>query len=144
MGKGKKLKQPKVINNQGGVSLKTTFSLDGEFDYPVFCFKFLHKDYDFEICKSADQKFLRGFVTKIKTLSDMTWTQIQFADRKTIGSEKITRKSLNVPLPVKITKDVNDLLSFRFSGTDGRIIGYRNNNILHVIYIDTKLDVYPH
>ena len=139
------IKPPKVQASSGRVGLSESYSVEtGVLNYPVFCFRYLHRDYNFEKCKLADRRFLRGFVTKIKILSDLRWSDIQLTGRQQSGSEKIDRKSLNVPVPSFVTRDVGFLLSFYFSGTRGRIIGHRNGDIFHVIYIDTDLSVYGH
>ena len=111
-----------------------------DYDYPIFCFKHLHKDYCLEQC-NADQKI--GFVEKIIALSSQNWTQLQLTSKHGLGSEKIARSSINPAIPPAITEDVTFFLSFRFHGK-APMVGYRNKFIFHIVYIDPNFQVYKH
>jgi hypothetical protein len=143
--KNKSFANPLLTKQSGKVGLDVSASVGSAgIDYPIFCFRHLHGNYNFENCLSADRKFIKGFVQKLKNLSDAPWHQIQFSDKHGIGSEKIAKSSIQASIPSSITKDVTDFLSFYFAGAKGRIIGYRSGVIFHVIYIDTNLSVYNH
>lgn len=139
------LKPPQLNEKSGDVSLGKMPSLgEGEIDYPVFCFRHLHKDYDFKRCSRAENKLLKACVQKIQSVSCLSWHDIQLTDRHGNGTEKISRSSLKVAIPTSTTKEVKELLAFHFSGTQGQIIGYRNGYLFHVFFIDTKQEVYSH
>ena len=140
------IKEPKINNTKNGISLNEnalSVSLD-EINYPVFCFRYLHKDYDMEKCVASDKRFPRGLIKKIEMVSKLSWDDIQLAHRRGTGTEKILRNSIKPSIPNEITDDVTDFLSFHFSGRKGRIIGFRDRYIFHVVYVDTKLTVYDH
>ncbi len=141
-----KIKQPEVIQFDRNVSLGTSALIAslGKIDYPIFCFRHLHPDYDLDRCVLSDVKFSKQFLKKIQLLSSTSWNDLQFSDHHGHGTEKISISSINKPIPSSITEDVKDFLSFRFYGTNGRIIGFKTQAIFHVVYVDTKLDVYCH
>lgn len=141
----KSFPNPSAYQQSGAVGLsKQPPTYEDGYDYPVFCLKHLHRDYDIDSCIRANSKFIKSFAKRLKVLSDLTWTQIQLSDRHGHGAEKIAKASINPSVPTSITRDVKDFLSFCFSGTDGRIVGYRDSNIFHIVYIDTDLSVYDH
>lgn len=110
------------------------------FDYPIFCFKYLHSDYNLDKCDDAEKI---DFLERITKLSTLTWIEIQKAPRHGFGSEKITIDSIRPSLPPFVTPDVDFLLSLRFSGMKP-MVGHRNKFIFHVLYLDTKYEVYKH
>ena len=118
-------------------------SLD-RIDYPLFCFRHLHRDFDIDKCLCADKTFSRQFLKKIGLVSKLSWIDIQMSDRRGHGTEKIFKSSITKSIPSSITDDVNDFLSFYFNGDRGRIIGFRNQMVFHVVFIDTELTVYRH
>lgn len=82
---------------------------------------------------------------KLRMLSQQNWFDLQLKNWQHGGSEMISVKQLNVALPPAISgKDIIDVTSFYFAGDKARIIGYRNENVFHTIFIDTKLKVYDH
>ncbi len=122
----------------------SVFSSLDKIDYPLFCFRHLHKDYNIDECLRADKSFSRQLLKRIGTSSQMSWSEIKFADRRGHGTEKISCSSIKKSIPSTITEDVKDFLSFYFNGTKGRLIGFKNQMVFHVVYIDTKLEVYNH
>jgi hypothetical protein len=75
-----------------------------------------------------------AFADRLQHLARMTWTQILMAGRTGAGSETIAQASLNVPIPGFVTPD-RRLLTLRF-GDAARIIGFREDAVLHIIWID--------
>jgi hypothetical protein len=123
-----------------GKTIKTSKIEMDAFDYPIFCFKNLNKDYHLDHCNDEQKK---AFIEKIVKLSTMTWQDIEYTHRHGLGSEKISRSSINAAIPSFITEDVKFLLSLRFLG-HRPFVGYRNRFIFHVIYIDKDFTLYPH
>lgn len=109
-------------------------------DYPVFCFKHLSKSHGLDRCTDAEKA---AFVGRLAKLSGMTWTQIQFAPKHGLGSEKIAVTSIKTGLPSFLSNDVSFLLSYRFDGLKP-FVAHKSGTILHILYIDNKFDVYPH
>lgn len=111
-----------------------------DLDYPVFCFKHLHKSHDTEQCTDIEKK---QFIEKLVQLSKMTWIDIQNTQRHGNGTEKINISSLKKTPPPFITEDVKFLLCIRFDGKKPFLF-HRNRFIAHIIFIDNKFSVYPH
>lgn len=110
------------------------------YKHPIFCFKYLHKDYGLEPC-SAEQKI--SFVERLCTLSKMDWQDIQLAHRHGMGSEKIARSAIQPGIPAGISEDVEHFLALRFYGK-APFVGYRNKFVFHVVFIDHNFSVYRH
>ncbi len=148
MGKGNKhIKNPVVNMRAGMVGLSNSqYANAGDTGTPVFCFKHVHKNYNLgRCCDESSPRYIKGLLKKLEVISQNTWDQIQLAPRKGSGTEKISRNSISVGVPSTISPDVKDFLSFYFSGDKGRLIGYRGKDtVFHVVYIDTKLNVYSH
>ncbi len=141
-----RIKRPNFLRADRQISLGASAlasSLD-KIDYPIFCFRHLHPDYNLDECVMSDVKFSKQLLRKIQLISSISWREIQFSDKHGHGTEKIAINAINKSIPTSITEDVKDFLSFYFHGTSGRIIGFQTQAIFHVVYIDTKLDVYNH
>jgi hypothetical protein len=110
-------------------------------NYPVFCFKYLHKDYHIDKCTPEEKKKL---IEHIVSLSSMTWEQLQLSPRHALGSEKISPQSIKASIPSDyMSEEVNTLLAFRFDGKKP-FVGFRNGFIFHVFYIDRDFTLYSH
>lgn len=110
------------------------------YKHPIFCFKYLHKDYNVSFCE-AEEKI--SLLERLVLLSQQDWQTLQLSPKHGIGSEKINRKSIIPSVPKDITEDVEFFLAFRFHGK-APFVGYRNKFIFHVVYIDRGFNVYPH
>lgn len=108
-------------------------------EYPIFCFRYLHKNFDLSNCTNDDKKAL---IERICKLSQMSWLEIQMADRHGLGSEKIKQSALKTTIPKHISKDI-DFLALRFNGLKP-IVGYKNGFIFHICFIDSKFTLYNH
>jgi len=110
-------------------------------NYPIFCFKYLHKDYHINQCTGEEK---RKLIEKFINMSSMTWEQLQLAPRHGSGSEKISIKSIKASIPSDFfSEEIDTLLSFRFDGKKP-FIGFRNGFIFHVFYIDRNFTLYNH
>jgi len=141
----RRIKQASYINRDKRVSLGESASdslLD--IDYPIFCFRHLHSEHDLDKCSLASYKFPQALIKKLQQVSKMSWDDIQLSSRQGSGTEKIPVDSIRKEIPVSVTKDVSHLLVFRFCGKKGRILGFRNRYVFHVIFIDTALSLYKH
>jgi hypothetical protein len=110
------------------------------YDYPIFCFKHLHRDFHLDQCDAEEKK---SFIEQIVRMSRMTWNDLKLAPRHGMGSEKISVSALKAKSPPFITEDVQDLLAFRFQGKKP-FVGHRDGFIFHVLFIDRAFSLYPH
>lgn len=85
-----------------------------------------------------DQK--AQFAERLQELSELTWGEINQAPRDGLGTEKIAQYSLREAIPEHISPDVR-ILSFKF-GRGARMIGYREERVFHVVWVDLEHDVF--
>jgi hypothetical protein len=137
--KWSKLKTPKLVGSRN-ITAPQELSTYSQFDYPIFCFKYLHSgEFGVENCEDNE---LAAFTKRLQKLSQMTWQQISTAQRHGLGWEKITQNAIKAGIPKHVTPDT-DFIAFRFLGR-APFVGYRNLAILHVLYIDAKFKLYNH
>jgi len=131
-----------VAGRQKSGNIKYIPVADLNFDYPVFCFRHLHRDFHLDNCNAQEKKSL---IEQLVRLSKHSWTELQLSSRHGIGSEKIPLSAIKASIPhgLTITEDVQTLLAFRFEGYKS-FIGLRNKFIFHIIYIDNKFCLYSH
>jgi hypothetical protein len=110
------------------------------FNHPVFCLRYLHKDYNVASCSNDDRASL---ITKMANFCQLTWDEIKLAPRHGMGSEKISRSSIKPSIPSEITEDVDSFLALRYQGKKV-FVGFRNQFIFHIVYIDRDFTVYNH
>lgn len=72
----------------------------------------------------------------------MIWRDIIGAPRHGLGTEKIARAALRVPIPSGVTEDVT-FLAIRFSALKP-MIGYRDGRTFQVLFLDHTFDAYNH
>lgn len=109
-----------------------------DIDYPLFSFKYLHKD---SFTERNDSLFLQGFLLRLQSLSILGWDGIRTSHRHSYGMEKIPRKQFNVQLriiPPFITPEVEHLHVFRSSGDNRTFVGFQQNKIFHIFFIEAK------
>ena len=130
------------------IKVQTTKNIDNKievdnYDYPIFCFKHLHKDYHLDKCDTSEKE---RFIEKIIQMSQLSWQILQHSDRHGLGCEKIRLNSIRCELPISIKamEDVKFLLAFRLFSDKRVIVGHRNRFIFHVVYIDKDGTLYKH
>ena len=139
MGKNKRnIKIPEIKSGKKITAPKQL--LISDIEHPIFCFRYLHRDYGIEQCTS-DEKI--SLLTRLHQLSSMSWEQIRLASRHGLGTEKIAKTSIRPGIPPISTNDVDFLLALRFHG-NAPFVGHKNNFIFHILYIDRAFNVYPH
>lgn len=114
-----------------------------DFDYPIFCFKHLHKKFSLDKCNNRHKK---DFITRLTKLTELGFEEINKSGRHQYGNEKIHKKSLKIKIPEFITEDVDFLYAYRYNGRKNPFLAYRrpNSAILHIIAIDYNFSVYDH
>jgi hypothetical protein len=130
--KKKKLKEPSPLHWGEGERDNNTLP-------PIVSFQHLVKSHCITTC-SNEEKI--AFVNKMYELSRIPWQELVNKYRHGLGSEKIPRTSLMVPVPKHITDEVT-FIAFRFDGKKP-MVGYRKWDIFYIIWFDTKFNVYPH
>lgn len=124
---GKNIKAPEIVEMQN-------------FEHPVFCFRYLHKDYCLQQCDADDKRFL---MERLVALSSLTWQEISQAQRHGFGYEKMPISKLAGKPHRFITEDVEHLLVFRYHANKP-FLGHRNRFIFHLIFIERDFTLYDH
>jgi hypothetical protein len=106
---------------------------------PVFSLYYIQKSHCLSDC-NKDEK--AAFSDTLHKLSQLTWNEIILSPRHGLGCEKISRNSIKSAIPSHI-KDDAVLIAFRFFGR-ASMVGYREGNTLHVIWLDRTFTLYNH
>jgi len=108
---------------------------------PVFSFEHMRPNsgYSISCCENDDQA---AFSRKLFMLSQMLWRDIIGAPRHGLGTEKIARSSLKVPIPASVTEDVT-FLAIRFNALKP-MIGFRDGRTFQVLFLDHNFSAYNH
>jgi hypothetical protein len=110
-----------------------------ELDYPVFCFRHL------QTVSDGDFKFYSDFIERLKSLSKLTWKQINVSSRHSFGTEKMPINKIKPQLPKFVTPEISHLTVFRANGDNRPFLGLRNGTIFHIIFIEEKFgNIYDH
>lgn len=105
-----------------------------------FGFSYLH-DISYPDCK--DIGFFIGYLQRLKKLSSVEWNILNGAHRHSFGWEKIPVKSIKKD--IKLTDDVDFLISLRATGDNHVFLGFREDNVFQVVFIESKFgDIYNH
>jgi hypothetical protein len=106
---------------------------------PLFSFEYLQQGYCVSDCSAEERG---GVLSKIHSLSQLSWQQLRQAPRHGLGYEIIERGSLRAPVPPVVTEDVN-LIAFRAIGM-APMVGFRFGRIFHVLWVDRTYRLYNH
>ena len=108
--------------------------------HPAFCFKYLQKGkYHLDSCIADDAAALAKRLVK---LGEMTWQQVLFADKRTLGSETIKRNAIRSGLPACLPEDAV-LLALRFNSSKP-MVGFRDKKLFYVLWLDHDFTLYDH
>lgn len=125
----------KKFKPQGGVQGKLN---SGEaknrpaLDHPVFCFRYLRNGYGIDDLEN-DAKV--SLVDSLWRASQKTWIQLENTGHLKGGVEKIPASQLLVGLPPSLFDDRLQVYVLGFLGKVGKIVGYREGQVFHVIWI---------
>jgi hypothetical protein len=139
MTKGKNFKKPR----SKGTARFEVKTADQKTNYdlskPIFSFK--HIKYRGSYCISQCQEEKKSLIIDtLLRLSQSTWQEIKRLP-KVAGFESIPRHRFIVPLPSILTPEVA-ILVVRYDGDGGRLAGYREKDIYHIVLVGRNL--YPH
>ena len=107
---------------------------------PVFSLEHMSRHVKEHCLLTCDKNEKAAFANTLNKLSQLTWSEIRHGHRHGVGYEKITK--IGVPIPKTITSDVS-FIAFRFCGLKP-MIGYREKNLFHIVWLDTKFKCYKH
>lgn len=106
---------------------------------PHFSLEHLESGFDVNCCSREHQA---EFAKALADWSRLTWSQIISSNRRGLGAEKIS--TLNKPYPTCVPADKRDkIISFRF-GHLARFIGYRDQRVFYIVWIDPNGELYSH
>lgn len=110
-------------------------------DYPLFSFKYLQKvSFDGDV----KTKFFQDFLLRLKKYSDLGWKQMAVEKRHDYGWEYLSHDRMKHQLPTAVTPEVQ-LMVLRSSNDKRAMVGFREWNIFHVIFIEANFnDIYEH
>lgn len=139
MGNKKSINQPAYKKGREGKILSTV-GIEN-FEHPLFCFRFIHKDFSLDQC-SKEHRI--SFIEKLMKLSQVNWQDLIKCHRHGLGFEKMPMNKLKARLPASISAEFEELLAFRYHGKRP-FLGYRNRFIFHVIFIEREFgELYDH
>ena len=133
-----KVKKPAAHSTKNIISPPTDVPIKDE-GYIVFSLRYIQKNYCFSDCQPEEKQALAESLFKRR---DMTWLSIAKEPKHGLGYEKINRKSLTVKVPEIVPADAN-ILAFRFKGK-APMVGYKENNLFYILWLDRSFTVYPH
>lgn len=92
----------------------------------------------------SDSTFFITFLERLKKLCCLDWDTVSLSARHSFGYEKIPVGSLTTAARQHVP-GMQSLMAFRASGDNHVFLGYRENNIFQVIFIEYDFgDVYNH
>lgn len=84
-----------------------------------------------------------AFASRVREMSQLTWIQIKSSHRHGQGCEEIPQSKISgSKIPSEIKPDAT-LLSFRCVGT-APMVGFRDGQTFHILWIDRDYSLYPH
>ena len=92
-----------------------------------------------------DQKQKSDFADALFRCKDFTWNDYHQNSKQKLGCELLSFDCLKIASkPICITEDLDKVIVIRFSDNDGRIVGFREQNIYYVLWIDCRFELYDH
>lgn len=92
-----------------------------------------------------DSSFFISFLERQKKLSSLDWDTVNISARHSFGFEKMMVNDLTVAAHQHTPDGMTSLMVFRATGDNHVFLGYRDNNVFQVIFIEYQFgDVYVH
>ena len=92
-----------------------------------------------------DSAFFISLLERLKKLCSLDWNTVNTSARHSFGLEKMHVDSLTAVARQHVPVGMTSLLVFRASGDNHVFLGYRDNNVFQVIFIEYNFgDVYFH
>lgn len=106
-------------------------------EHPLFCFKYLRKSYDLDSCEKDDKCLVLEALIRA---ANQRWVELECRPHDKGGLEKIPSAQLKDGCPKEfIELDRVHVLRFR---RGGRIVGYRQGQVFHVVWVDSGHALY--
>jgi hypothetical protein len=144
------LVRPKALDGITDVIESTIQYGLGDADTPVFCFRYIHKDFGARN-KNLTIKDRSQMLERLEALGSMTWGEIKSQPRHAYGTEQISVSQLKCGLPVMMPGDAAErdsydrIVVFRRNGNKSVFAGVRLGRTFHIVYIEAKFgDLYDH
>lgn len=106
---------------------------------PVFSFHHTDAKYCVTNCQMREQA---DVALALHRRSEFSWRDLRQMSREALGYEKIARDAIRAAIPATFSEDEVPI-SFRMSDR-GRLVGFRRDATFHIVWVDTKFEVYPH
>lgn len=106
---------------------------------PVFSFHYMVRGYCIEDCLEQEKSALADALWR---RSQLSWLALGQAAHHALGYEKIKQDAIKTPIPPHVTPDMT-LIAFRYNGLKP-MIGYRERDVFHILWVDPHLEVYDH
>lgn len=116
-----------------------TQTISPEKQKPIFSLHYLQKSHCLSDCDKDEKS---AFADTLHKLSQLTWNEIISSPRHGVGYERIARNAIKASIPAHLQADIN-LIAFRFCAK-APMVGYREENIFHVLWIDRAFTLYDH
>lgn len=92
-----------------------------------------------------DSDFFISFLGRLKKLSSIDWKTANTSARHSFGLEKMNVSSMTQAAKAHVPVGMSSLLVFRATGDNHVFLGYREENVFQVIFIEYQFgDVYSH
>jgi hypothetical protein len=106
---------------------------------PIFSLHYLQKSHCLSDCDKDEKS---AFADTLYKLSQITWNEIISSPRHGAGYKRIAQNAIKASIPSHLQADIN-LIAFRFCAK-APMVGYREENIFHILWIDRAFTLYDH
>ncbi|MGU9961634.1 MAG: hypothetical protein ACNYPF_01275 [Candidatus Puniceispirillales bacterium WSBS_2018_MAG_OTU23] len=138
---GKKFKKPKIGTAEKFNAGSEVTNYDQ--NNPIFCLSNIPENCSDYGMKDVDKMKKAIFLDALYKRSQLTWNQIITNSRTNLGCEFIELTQIKARLSKNF--DGENFMIFRTKGsTKSRIIGYRINDVFHIVAYDHKGKSYSH
>jgi len=136
MSKGRDFKKPSSKKTRHFEIKESPPTPNYDLQKPIFSLRNIKYQGNYCISKCKEES-KSAILDKLLRISQLTWRQIKSQSREDLGCESIPQDRFIAPFPSVVTPEVT-ILVFRFSNV-GRIAGYRENDIFHIVLVGPKL-----
>lgn len=92
-----------------------------------------------------DTSFFISFLDRLKKLCSLDWNTANTSARHSFGMEKMLVDNLTAAAKQHVPEGMTSLLVFRATGDNHVFLGYRDNSVFQIIFIEYNFgDVYSH
>ena len=92
-----------------------------------------------------DASFFISFLDRLKKLCSLDWNTANTSARHSFGMEKMLVDNLTAAAKQHVPEGMTSLLVFRATGDNHVFLGYRDNSVFQIIFIEYNFgDVYSH